>query len=145
LKLAAGPLGSAAEIEEPQTDNHRENTMKIRILALALLLASSAAFASVVDGKWAGSIDTPNGAFPVSYEFKSDGNKVTGTTLGMDGMPIPLKNVKVDGNMISFSLDLDFGQGPTTFNYTGVVSGAEMKIHSEFMGQPIDFSVKKTT
>ena len=91
------------------------------------------------------SIDTPNGAFPVSYEFKSVGNTVTGTTLGMDGMPIPLKNVKLEGNKLSFSLDLDFGQGPTTFNYTGVVSGGEIKIHSEFMGMPIDFSVKKTT
>ena len=120
--------------------------MNIRTLALAaLLLASAPAFAGVADGKWTGSIDTPNGAFPVSYEFKSDGNKVTGTTLGMDGMPIPLKNVKVDGNKISFSLDVDFGQGPTTFNYTGVISGGEMKLHSEFMGMPIDFSVKKTT
>ena len=119
--------------------------MKIRTLALVLLLASVPAFASPFDGKWAGSVDTPNGPFPVSYEFKSAGNKVTGTTLGMDGMPLPLKNVKVDGNKISFSLDIDFGQGPTTFNYTGVISGGEMKIHSEFMGMPIDFSVKKTT
>jgi hypothetical protein len=119
--------------------------MKIRTLALVLLLASAPAFATPFDGKWAGSVDTPNGAFPVSYEFKSAGNTVTGTTLGMDGMPLPLKNVKVDGNKISFSLDIDFGQGPTTFNYTGVISGEEMKIHSEFMGMPIDFSVKKTT
>lgn len=119
--------------------------MNIRTLAFALLLASTPAFAAEFDGKWTGSIDTPNGAFPVNYEFKTDGSKVTGTTLGMDGNPIPLKNVKVDGNKISFTLELDFGQGPVMFNYTGVFSAGMIKIHSEFMGQPIDFSVKKTT
>lgn len=119
--------------------------MKIRTLALVLLLASAPAFANDFDGKWTGSVDTPNGAFPVNYEFKSVGNKVTGTTLGMDGNPLALKNVKVDGNKITFSLDIDFGQGPTTFNYTGVLSGGVIKVHSEFMGMPIDFSVKKTT
>ena len=119
--------------------------MNVRTLALALLLVSAPAFASQFDGKWTGSIDTPNGSFPVNYEFKSDGNNVTGTTTGMDGSPVPLKNVKVDGNKISFTLELDFGQGPVTFNYTGVFSGGAIKIHSEFMGQPIDFSVKKTT
>jgi len=117
--------------------------MNIRTFALALLLVSPAAFAGEFDGKWSGSIDTPNGPAPVNYEFKSQGGKVTGTTMGFDGSTLALKNVKVDGNKISFSLDIDFGQGPTTFNYTGVEQAGEIKLHSEFMGMPIDFTVKK--
>jgi len=120
--------------------------MKIRALACTLLLFAGPAFAADVDGKWTGSIDTPNGAFQVNYTFKAEGAKLSGATInGMDGSQISIKNGKIDGNMISFSLDLDFGQGPVTFNYTGVVTPAELKLHSEFMGMPIDFTLKKAT
>ena len=119
--------------------------MNIRTLALALLLASAPAFAGEVDGKWTGSIDSPTGPVQVDYQFKSEGNTVTGVAIGPDGSTLPFKNVKLDGHKISFSLDVDFGQGPTTFNYTGTVEAGLMKLHTEFMGQAIDFSVKKTT
>jgi hypothetical protein len=79
----------------------------------------------------------------VTYVFKAEGTTLTGSTTGPDGNTLALKNGKIDGDKISFSLDIDFGGGPTTFNYTGVVSTGEIKLHSEFMGQPIDFSLKK--
>ena len=119
--------------------------MKLRSLLLATLLVAAPAFAADVDGKWTGSVDTPNGPIQVNYTFKADGAKLTGTTTGPDGTALPLKNGKVEGNKIAFSLDLDFGQGPMTLNYTGVVAPTEIKIQSEVMGQPIEFSVKKAT
>jgi hypothetical protein len=118
--------------------------MRIRALALGLLLAAAPAFAADVDGKWTGSIDTPNGPVMVVFNFKADGAKLTGTNIGPDGNAIPLKNGKVDGNNIAFSIDISFGADPTTFNYTGVLAGKELKLHTEFMGQPIDFMVKKS-
>ncbi len=119
--------------------------MNIRMLAPVLLLAASAAFAADVDGKWSGSLDTPNGPVQVSFLFKADGTTLTGTTTGPDGNSIALKNGKVDGDKISFSFDVSFGADPTTFNYTGVVNGNELKLHTDFMGQAIDYSVKKTS
>jgi hypothetical protein len=119
--------------------------MNTRILACALLLASTAAFAAGVDGKWMGSIDSPSGPVQITYVFKAEGMKLTGTSTGPDGNTLTLKNGKIDGDKISFSLDLDFGNGPTTFNYTGVVEAKQIKLHSEFMGQPIDFTLNKTT
>jgi hypothetical protein len=118
--------------------------MKIKSLALALLLVVAApAFAADVDGKWVGTLSTPGGDIPLSYTLKADGTTLTGSTSAADGSSIPLKNGKIDGNKISFSLDIDFGQGPTTFNYTGVVSPTELKLHSSFMDQPIDFTLRK--
>ena len=117
--------------------------MKLKSLGLALLLAAAPAFAADVDGKWAGALDTPGGSVPISYTFKAEGAKLTGTTATPDGQTIAIKNGKVDGNKISFSLDVDFGQGPTVFNYTGVVTPTEIKLHSSFMDMPIDIALKK--
>ena len=117
--------------------------MKLKSLAVALLLAAAPAFAADIDGKWTGSVDTPGGAMAITYTFKADGAKLTGNSLGPDGSPLPIKNGKVEGNKISFAQDIDFGQGPVTFNYTGVVSPTELKLHSSFMDMPIDFTLKK--
>jgi hypothetical protein len=118
--------------------------VKIKSLALAVLLTAAApAFAGDVDGKWKGSIDTPNGAVELNYTFKSEGQTLTGFTTGPDGSEIPIKDGKVDGQMVSFSLTLDFGAGPTTFNYTGELSPTELKLKSSFMDMPFEFTLKK--
>jgi hypothetical protein len=117
--------------------------VNIRTLALALLLAASPAFAADVDGKWKGMIDTPNGPVEVNYTFKAEGEKLTGSTSAPDGTAIPITDGKIAGNKVSFSLTLDFGGGPVTFNYTGEVSPTELKLHTAFMDMPIDFTLKK--
>jgi hypothetical protein len=118
--------------------------VKTGILALGLLLATTSAFAADIDGKWAGSIDSPQGAMMINYTFKSEGNTFTGTTAAPDGSALAIKDGKIDGNKISFTLTLDFGQGPTTFVYTGEVSTTDLKLHTSFMDMPIDFVLKKT-
>ena len=63
--------------------------------------------------------------------------------LQFHSIPPPLTRVLAWGYRISFSLDVNFGPDPTTFNYTGVLTGNEMKLHTDFTGQPIDYTVKK--
>lgn len=118
--------------------------MKIRTLALGLLLVAAPAFAADIDGKWTGSLDSPNGPVMLSYTFKAEGAVLTGSTTGPDGTPLPIKDGKITGNMLSFTLTMDFGGGPTTINYTGEVSGSDLKLHSNFMDMPIDFALKKS-
>jgi len=114
-----------------------------KALAFGLLLVTGAAYAAEIDGDWVTSFETPNGAVEIKYTLKADGNTLTGTSTGPDGRAIPLKDGKIDGDTISFALDLDFGQGPMTFHYTGTVSGGEIKVTSEFNGQPFDFTLKR--
>jgi hypothetical protein len=117
--------------------------MKVRSFALALLLTAVSVFAADVDGKWSGSVSTPNGDFPVGFAFKADGAKLTGTMEGMDGMNIPIADGKVDGANISFTVTLDFGGMPLVLNYKGVVSAAEIKLMGDAMGMPFELTVKK--
>jgi len=119
--------------------------MKTRVVllaVLAMLFVSMPLSAATVDGKWAGSIDTPMGALPVVFDFKADGATLTGTT-GPEGMTVPIKNGKIDGDKISFSVDLDFGGMSFTLSYNGVVSPEQIKITGDFMGMPFEFVVKK--
>ena len=118
---------------------------KLKALVLGLLLFSAPAFAAGVDGDWSGSLDTPNGPVQVSYTFKSDGAALTGSTTGPDGSKVAIKDGRIDGDKISFSVDFDFGGTPTTFKYTGVVSANGIALSSDFQGQSFNFTVKKTT
>jgi hypothetical protein len=117
--------------------------MKITMLAFGLLFAAVPAFAADIDGIWTGSIDTPGGAMAIKYTFKADGEKLTGSTSAADGPEVPLQDGKVTGNKISFSFTVDFGGGPVKFDYTGEVSGSDLKLHSTFMDMPIDVTLKK--
>ena len=119
--------------------------MRFGALVLGLLLVTAMpAMAADVDGKWSGTITTPNGDVPVGFTFKADGAMLTGTTTGIDGMDVPIKNGKVDGSNISFVVSLDFGGMPLDLSYKGVVSPAEIKLTIDFMGMPFDLVVKKS-
>ena len=112
-------------------------------LALAFLFAAVPAFAADVDGKWSGTISTPGGDFPAAFEFKADGTTLTGTSAGPDGMPIAIKDGKIDGDKISFMVSFDFGGMALDIAYKGVVAPAEVKMTADVLGMTMDFVVKK--
>ena len=112
-------------------------------LVLALSLVAAPAFAADVDGKWAGTISTPGGDFPVAFEFKSDGTTLTGTTQSPDGMSINIKDGKIDGDKVSFGVTLDFGGMALDIAYSGVVTPTEMKMKADVAGMALEFVVKK--
>ena len=113
-------------------------------LALGLLLLAAPAFAHDADGKWEGMIDTPMGAIPVGFTLKADGAALTGTSLGPDGGAIPIKNGKVDGAKISFTVDLDFGGMAITLSYVGTAAPDKIAFTGDFMGMPFEFTVTKS-
>jgi hypothetical protein len=113
--------------------------------AAALLLLAVSAFAADVDGKWTGSVSTPNGDFPVTFNFMADGATLNGSMLGPDGGAIAIKDGKIDGVNISFWLSLDLGGNELKLTYTGVVASDQIKISGEAAGMPFEFVVKKAT
>ena len=118
--------------------------MKLFALATGFLLLTVSLFAADVDGKWSGSVSTPNGDFPVTFNFKADGAKLTGAMVGMDGADMPIADGKIDGNNISFTLSLDMGGTPLKLSYKGVVSPDQIKFSGDAGGQPFEFLVKKS-
>ena len=119
--------------------------MKLFASAAALLLLTVSAFAADVDGKWTGSVSTPNGDFPVSFNFKADGAMLSGSMAGPDGGDIAIKDGKIDGANISFWLSIDFGGNAMKLTYTGVVAADQIKISGDAGGMPFELVVKKAT
>jgi hypothetical protein len=114
----------------------------MKLLAVALLMAG-AALAADVDGKWTGSMSTPNGDVPVAFTFKADGATLNGSTMGPDGAEIMIKDGKVDGSNISFTVTFDFQGMPFTLNYKGAVAKDEIKFMIDIFGMPFELTVKR--
>ena len=116
----------------------------ILALVVGFTLLAVPAFAADVDGKWAGSLDTPMGAVEITFEFKAEGDTLTGTMIGMDGAKIPLANGKVEGDKISYTVNIDAGGMPLELICKGVLAGGEIKIDIEVFGMPFSMVAKKT-
>jgi len=115
--------------------------MKYFAFAVAVLLMAGIAIAADVDGKWTGTI--PGMDIPVAYTFKADGATLTGTSSGPENSTIPIKNGKIDGNNISFSVTFDMGGQGMKLDYKGVVSSDQIKLSFDMMGQTTEIIVKK--
>jgi hypothetical protein len=117
--------------------------MKFCAIALAVVLFAVPMFAADVDGKWTGSVSTGGAVFPVSFTLKADGAKLTGSSTGPDGTEVQIKDGKIDGANLSFTVTFDFGGMPFLISYKGVLAGEEIKVTADVLGMPMEFVVKK--
>ena len=117
--------------------------MKLLAAITILLIAGVTAYAADVDGKWGGSMSTPGGDFPVAFTLKADGTTLTGSTAGFDGSEVQIKDGKIEGNTISFTVTFDFGGMPFLMSYKGVVSPTEIKMNIDVAGMPLEVVLKK--
>jgi hypothetical protein len=118
---------------------------KIRNLMLAAALASVAMLGADVSGKWKGSMPGRDGnTRDVSFNFKADGSKLSGTMMGPMGRETEISDGKVDGDNISFNVKLDLNGTAMTIVYTGKVKGEEIDMKSQREGAPrsTEFTVK---
>jgi hypothetical protein len=119
--------------------------MKLFSIAAGLLLTCVSMVAHPVDGKWTGNMTTPNGDVAVNLTFMADGATLTGTTSGPDGASVAIKDGKIDGDNLSFTVTFDFGGMPLVLTYKGVMAGSEIKFTIDVFGMPLDLTVKKST
>jgi hypothetical protein len=117
--------------------------VKFLRIVLMMFILGMTAYAADVDGKWTGSVTGAQGDIPVAFTFKADGSSLTGTTTGIDGGEVAIKDGKVEGNTISFTVTLDFGGMPLMLSYKGVVSSSQIKMSGDAFGMPFEFVLSK--
>lgn len=98
----------------------------IKLFAVAAL--GCAAFAADLNGKWTATVQGRGGqSREVTYIFKVEGSKLTGTTTGMGGNTIDLQDGKVDGDNIEFKTKVEFNGNSMVMLYKGKVEAGEIK------------------
>jgi len=115
--------------------------MQNRNVALATILLTLLAVAAWADvtGTWKGEFTGPDGnSFTLTYSFKQDGDKLTGTVEGPGG-PLDLQDGKVTGNKISFWVTVDMGGNSAKFVSEGTVKGDEISLTTKMEGGDMEF------
>ena len=95
--------------------------------AILLVLTGIAAWAADVTGVWTGTISGGDGEYALTYTFKQDGQKLTGTISGPTD-PLPIQDGKVEGDKISFWVQVDMGGNVVKFTSAGTIKGDEISI-----------------
>jgi hypothetical protein len=110
--------------------------MKCKVLgvsAVVFVTLLSAAWAADVTGKWVAQVPGRQGTNETTFNFKVDGDQLTGTVSSQMGDQ-PISEGKVSGDDISFVVTLSFGGNEIKLLYKGKVSGDEIKFTRERQG-----------
>jgi lysophospholipase L1-like esterase len=110
--------------------------MKALIKIIAALVLAFTGFAQAADdsvaGKWTGQFDTQIGLQKYTYEFKVDGDKLTGKATGereMGTNEVVIAEGRISTNELFFVEPLKFGDQELRIEYKGKISGDEIKFH----------------
>jgi len=97
----------------------------------AVVLIALPALAADLTGQWKAEFDTPIGVQKYTYEFKVDGEKLTGPASAEvmgEKRTVELKEGKIAGDQISFVEMLDMQGQQIRIDYKGQVVGDEIKL-----------------
>ena len=108
-----------------------------------------AAYDTGIDGKWEGSVSMGEGVPPMvySFNFKTDGNKLAGTTAGLGGPKNRIEDGKIDGNNFSFEVESNIGGMIRITQYTGTFYGDMLKLttKTDYERLPGSRDIQRTT
>lgn len=102
---------------------------------MAALFAAGATAADV-DGKWTAEVPGRQRDTEMTFHFKADGAKLTGTVANAFMGNTEIQNGTVSGDEISFDQVVERGARKITFKYKGTVKGDEIEFTREFEGGP---------
>lgn len=117
----------------------------MKSLLMAFLLFAMSALAADITGTWKGNADMQGNTIERTFVFKQEGTKLTGETTSNRTGKSEIKDGKVEGDTVTFWVMVNFGGNEAKINYTGKISGDEIKFKAEAAegGFSIDYVAKK--
>ncbi|MEO6187573.1 MAG: hypothetical protein ABIO82_05275 [Ginsengibacter sp.] len=109
---------------------------KIAILVLCVFLFVSVGAAQDISGHWTGKLQE----YTVTYDFKADGNSLTGKDTHPDGSVSDISNGKIMAENIEFDVPI---QGEIT-HVTGKLKGDVLTINFSIQGYDVSVDMKKS-
>ena len=118
----------------------------MKLLSVLTALFAFTAFAADVSGTWKGTAEIQGNTIERTFVFKVDGTKLTGETTSEMMGKSAITDGKVDGDNISFSINVKFQDNEMKLNYKGKVSGDTLKFDVEGAGgQAIVYNCKRVS
>ncbi|MBN2317997.1 MAG: hypothetical protein JXR49_02925 [Acidobacteria bacterium] len=105
-------------------------SIRVLLIASFVLLCIIPAAAADISGQWTAVITTPIGEMNYDFNFKVEGEKLTGTaemTMGSDSSKSDLTEGSVKGDEISFVETLKVQGQELRCEYKGKISGDEIR------------------
>jgi hypothetical protein len=109
---------------------------KFILLVFSTIMFVSVACAQDVTGHWTGKVTDQ---YDVAYDFKVDGNTLTGKDTHPDGSVSDISNGKIDADTLSFDVPI---QGSIT-HVTGKVNGDTITLSFAVQGYDLKVDLKK--
>ena len=97
--------------------------MKWFVVVALAMLTTFGLHAADFGGVWKGSMDTQGGQMEMTFVLQP-GAMLAGVVKSSQFGDAPIKNAKVDGDKISFEIDISFGK----VSFEGTVAGDEMNL-----------------
>ncbi|MGA7162074.1 MAG: hypothetical protein WBZ48_13820 [Bacteroidota bacterium] len=106
------------------------------------LLAVNIGVAQDINGKWKGQMQSPNGPMDLVFNFKTNGDSLSGSVVGPMG-ELPIANGKIDGKTFSFQVNA----GEMTINHqcTAMGDSISMKVPGMQGGDAMEVMLKRVT
>jgi len=122
------------------------NSRRISFVFVAVVGLAAAVQAADVTGKWTAQVQGQGGQTrEQTFNFKADGEKLTGTTSGMQG-DVEILDGKLKGDELSFNVKMSFQGNDVKMNYKGKLAGDEIKFTRQREGSdrpPTEFTAKR--
>ncbi|MBN1571299.1 MAG: hypothetical protein JXA73_25920 [Acidobacteria bacterium] len=106
------------------------NLKRVLLVASVVLLCLAPALAADISGQWATVIKTAIGEMNYTFDFKVEGEKLTGKvmmSMGNDSSESPLMEGSVKGDEVSFVEMLKVQGQELRCEYKGKISGSEIQ------------------
>lgn len=109
---------------------------KFLLFMLATFIFLATASAQDINGHWTGTVMDQ---YKVAYDFKVQGDSLTGKDTHPDGSVSDISNGKVNGDSLSFDVPI---QGNMT-HVTGQIKGETITLHFGVQGYDLNLDLKK--
>jgi len=106
------------------------------------LFAVSIGLAQDINGKWKGQMQSPNGPMDLVFNFKANGDSLSGTVESPMG-ELPITNGKIDGK--TFFFQVNAGEMTISHQCTAMGDSIAMKVPGMQGGETMELMLKRVT
>ncbi len=117
--------------------------MKALIVLIALFAMPLSA--ADVTGTWTTTAKSGSGTIKRTFVFKQDGTKLTGKTSSDRWGTSAIKDGKIEGDTLSFTITVDIEFGAVNVSFTGEVQGKVIKMTAGVEGKTVEFIANRET